>query len=174
MAGSSSSTRPIRFGSPARRPSAQTAATDPTGHAEQRPDGISTAQPDTPRPRRPGANGPERATTGANGPERAPPGANGPTNGPAANGPARPVTNAANPATRAVPGRPVMPGRPVPGRAIPGRPVMPGSGATREAPDWDLVRKRNNVEKLKFEKFPLKLIDEIEELGERDYLDISE
>jgi len=36
------------------------------------------------------------------------------------------------------------------------------------------VRKRNNVEKLKFEKFPLKLIDEIEELGERDYLDISE
>ena len=51
---------------------------------------------------------------------------------------------------------------------------MPASTATREAPDWDLVRKRNNVEKLKFEKFPLKLVDELEELGQRDYLDISE
>jgi len=49
----------------------------------------------------------------------------------------------------------------------------PGS-ATRAAPDWDLVRKRNNVERLKHEKFPLELINEIPELGERNYLDISE
>jgi sulfite reductase beta subunit-like hemoprotein len=100
---------------------------------------------------------------GANEPGTTTPG----TNGAPANGP-----------TRAAPGRPV-PGRPIPGRpgatrAIPGRPTAPAGTATREAPDWDLVRKRNNVEKLKFEKFPLKLADELEELGERDYLDISE
>jgi ferredoxin-nitrite reductase len=46
--------------------------------------------------------------------------------------------------------------------------------ATRAAPDWELVRKRNNVEKLKDEKHPLKILDEVPELGERDYNDISE
>ena len=46
--------------------------------------------------------------------------------------------------------------------------------ATRAAPDWDLVLKRNNVEKLKREKFPLEIVNEIPELAERDYLDISE
>src|SRR5947207_12859813 len=40
------------------------------------------------------------------------------------------------------------------------RPVTPAA-ATRAAPDWDLVRKRNNVEKLKFEKHPIRLIDEL-------------
>lgn len=50
------------------------------------------------------------------------------------------------------------------------RPVAP----SREAPDWDLVRKRNNIEKLKAEKHPLAILDEVPELGERDYLDISE
>src|SRR3954452_15178435 len=61
------------------------------------------------------------------------------------------------------------------------RAVHPGTGpaarpapATRAAPDWDLVLKRNNVERLKREKFPLELIDEIPELGERPYLDIAE
>src|SRR5215210_4214831 len=48
------------------------------------------------------------------------------------------------------------------------------SAATRAAPDWDLVRKRNNVEKLKNEKHPLKILDEVPVLGEMDYLDISE
>jgi sulfite reductase beta subunit-like hemoprotein len=46
--------------------------------------------------------------------------------------------------------------------------------ATRAAPDWDLVLKRNNVEKLKREKFPLEIVNEIPELAERNYLDISE
>jgi ferredoxin-nitrite reductase len=46
--------------------------------------------------------------------------------------------------------------------------------ASRAAPDWDLVLKRNNIERLKREKFPLAIIDEIPELGERNYLDISE
>jgi sulfite reductase beta subunit-like hemoprotein len=46
--------------------------------------------------------------------------------------------------------------------------------ATRAAPDWELVRKRNNVERLKHEKFPTRILDEIPELGERNYLDISE
>src|SRR4051812_33654124 len=59
-----------------------------------------------------------------------------------------------------------------PGRATP-RPVPPAA-ATRAAPDWDLVRKRNNVEKLKFEKHPVRLIDELVQLGEMDYLDITE
>jgi sulfite reductase beta subunit-like hemoprotein len=45
---------------------------------------------------------------------------------------------------------------------------------TRAAPDWELVLKRNNVERLKREKFPLELIHELPELGERNYLDISE
>src|SRR5438874_3696486 len=46
--------------------------------------------------------------------------------------------------------------------------------AARAAPDWDLVLKRNNVEKLKREKFPLEIVNEIDELGQRNYLDISE
>src|ERR671932_2323105 len=46
--------------------------------------------------------------------------------------------------------------------------------ATRAAPDWDLVLKRNNVERLKREKFPLEIVNEIPELSTRNYLDISE
>ena len=46
--------------------------------------------------------------------------------------------------------------------------------AARSAPDWDLVLKRNNVERLKREKFPTRIVDEIPELGERNYLDIPE
>ncbi|MFN8525490.1 MAG: nitrite/sulfite reductase [Chloroflexota bacterium] len=46
--------------------------------------------------------------------------------------------------------------------------------APRSAPDWDLVLKRNNIERLKREKAPLRIIDEIAELGERNYLDITE
>ena len=48
------------------------------------------------------------------------------------------------------------------------------AAASRAAPDWDLVLKRNNVERLKREKFPLDIVDEIDELAERNYLDISE
>src|ERR1044071_1127118 len=57
----------------------------------------------------------------------------------------------------------------LPTRATPTAPV-----ASRLAPDWDLVLKRNNVERLKREKFPLEIVNEIDELGERNYLDISE
>src|ERR671930_756065 len=46
--------------------------------------------------------------------------------------------------------------------------------APRAAPDWDLVLKRNNVERLKRDKFPLEIVDEIPELAERNYLDITE
>jgi sulfite reductase beta subunit-like hemoprotein len=45
---------------------------------------------------------------------------------------------------------------------------------TRAAPDWDLVLKCNNVERLKRDKFPLDILDEVPELSERNYLDISE
>ena len=45
---------------------------------------------------------------------------------------------------------------------------------TRAAPDWDLVLKRNNVERLKREKFPLEIVDEIDDLALKNYLDISE
>lgn len=55
------------------------------------------------------------------------------------------------------------------------RPLQaPPAGATRAAPDWELVLKRNNIERLKREKFPLAIVDEIPELAERNYLDISE
>lgn len=54
------------------------------------------------------------------------------------------------------------------------QPTARPAAATRAAPDWDLVLKRNNVERLKREKFPLALIDEIPELGEKPYLDIAE
>ena len=60
--------------------------------------------------------------------------------------------------------------RPVAGAA---RTAFPPA-ASRAAPDWDLVRKRNNVEKLKAEKHPLKIVDEIPALGELDYNDVSE
>ena len=50
----------------------------------------------------------------------------------------------------------------------------PAAAASRLAPDWDLVLKRNNVERLKREKFPLDIVDEIDELAQRNYLDISE
>jgi ferredoxin-nitrite reductase len=46
--------------------------------------------------------------------------------------------------------------------------------ATRAAPDWDLVLKRNNVERLKRDKFPLDILDEVPQLAERNYLDITE
>src|SRR5947209_11285049 len=46
--------------------------------------------------------------------------------------------------------------------------------AARAAPDWDLVLKRNNVERLKRDKFPLEILEEVPELGERNYLDITE
>jgi sulfite reductase beta subunit-like hemoprotein len=52
--------------------------------------------------------------------------------------------------------------------------IVARAAAARAAPDWDLVLKRNNVERLKREKFPLAIVDELEELGERNYLDISE
>ena len=45
---------------------------------------------------------------------------------------------------------------------------------TRAAPDWDLVLKRNNVERLKRDKFPLEIKNEIDELAQKNYLDISE
>ncbi len=48
------------------------------------------------------------------------------------------------------------------------------AAAARAAPDWDLVLKRNNVERLKREKFPLEIKNEIDELAEKNYLDISE
>src|SRR5579864_7893301 len=52
--------------------------------------------------------------------------------------------------------------------------AIAAAAAARAAPDWDLVLKRNNIEKLKREKFPLEIVNELEELGERNYLDISE
>lgn len=53
------------------------------------------------------------------------------------------------------------------------RPARVGT-SSRAGPDWDLVLKRNNVERLKREKFPLDIIHEVQELGERNYLDIPE
>lgn len=44
----------------------------------------------------------------------------------------------------------------------------------RAAPDWELVLRRNNVERLKREKFPLALAQEFPDLAQRDYLDLSE
>jgi ferredoxin-nitrite reductase len=52
--------------------------------------------------------------------------------------------------------------------------IIAAAAAARAAPDWDLVLKRNNVERLKRDKFPLEIVNELEELGERNYLDISE
>src|SRR5215203_1901135 len=50
----------------------------------------------------------------------------------------------------------------------------PSPARSRAAPDWDLVLRRNNVERLKREKFPLEILAEVPELGEKNYLDISE
>src|SRR5437879_6880507 len=52
--------------------------------------------------------------------------------------------------------------------------AVAAAAAARAAPDWDLVLKRNNVERLKRDKFPLEIVNELEELGQRNYLDISE
>src|SRR5438445_6032077 len=52
--------------------------------------------------------------------------------------------------------------------------IIAAAAAARAAPDWELVLKRNNIERLKREKFPLEIVNEIDELGERNYLDISE
>jgi ferredoxin-nitrite reductase len=46
--------------------------------------------------------------------------------------------------------------------------------ATREAPDWELVLKRNNIERLKRDKAPLSIVEDIPELAEKTYIDISE
>ena len=45
---------------------------------------------------------------------------------------------------------------------------------TRAAPDWDLVLKRNNVERLKRDKFPLEIVNDIDDLAQKNYLYISE
>ncbi len=44
----------------------------------------------------------------------------------------------------------------------------------REAPTWDLVLKRNSIERLKKEKFPLHILKEIPELAAQGYEYISE
>jgi sulfite reductase beta subunit-like hemoprotein len=54
------------------------------------------------------------------------------------------------------------------------RAAVAAAAAARAAPDWDLVLRRNNVERLKREKFPLEIIDDIDDLAEKNYLDISE
>ena len=88
-----------------------------------------------------------------------------PTNGNGGGEPrVRPVGAVARPAGAAA--------RPVPAARAAGA-VRP-EAASRAAPDWDLVRKRNNVEKLKYEKHPLKILDEVPALGEMDYNDVSE
>jgi ferredoxin-nitrite reductase len=46
--------------------------------------------------------------------------------------------------------------------------------ADRPAPDWDLVLRRNSIEKLKQERPPLHVRDELPELIERGYEDIPE
>jgi sulfite reductase (ferredoxin) len=63
-----------------------------------------------------------------------------------------------------------------PARRLAGVVARPAAAnaASRAAPDWELVRKRNNIEKLKAEKHPLAILDEVPELGARDYNDVSE
>jgi ferredoxin-nitrite reductase len=61
-----------------------------------------------------------------------------------------------------------------PAQAVDRSAAIAAAAAARARPDWDLVLKRNNVERLKREKFPLEIVDELEELGQRNYLDISE
>jgi ferredoxin-nitrite reductase len=54
------------------------------------------------------------------------------------------------------------------------RAAVAAAAAARAAPDWDLVLRRNNVERLKREKFPLEIVNDIDDLAQRNYLDISE
>src|SRR5579859_5088889 len=54
------------------------------------------------------------------------------------------------------------------------RAAVASAAAARAAPDWDLVLRRNNVERLKRERFPLEIVNDIDDLAERNYLDISE
>lgn len=54
------------------------------------------------------------------------------------------------------------------------RAAVAAAAAARAAPDWDLVLRRNNVERLKREKFPLEIVNDIDALAQRNYLDISE
>jgi ferredoxin-nitrite reductase len=61
-----------------------------------------------------------------------------------------------------------------PARAADRSAIIAAAAAARAKPDWDLVLKRNNVERLKHDKFPLEIVNELEELGQRNYLDISE
>jgi len=52
-----------------------------------------------------------------------------------------------------------------------------GTGDRRplpEEPSWEQVLERNSIERLKKEKPPVQIVDEIEELGQRHYLDVSE
>ncbi|MBI3801955.1 MAG: nitrite/sulfite reductase [Deltaproteobacteria bacterium] len=44
----------------------------------------------------------------------------------------------------------------------------------REAPSWDLVLKRNSIERLKREKFPFEVLAEVPQLAERGYEHIPE
>jgi sulfite reductase beta subunit-like hemoprotein len=53
-------------------------------------------------------------------------------------------------------------------------PITTTISPARAAPDWDLVLRRNNIERLKRDKFPLEILNEVPELGEKNYLDISE
>src|SRR5215510_3299038 len=43
-----------------------------------------------------------------------------------------------------------------------------------DAPTWDLVLKRNSIERLKREKFPYEVLNELPQLIERGYENISE
>ncbi|MBV9581153.1 MAG: nitrite/sulfite reductase [Chloroflexi bacterium] len=54
------------------------------------------------------------------------------------------------------------------------RASVAAAAAARAAPDWELVLRRNNVERLKREKFPLEIVNDIDDLAEKNYLDISE
>src|SRR2546421_230821 len=71
-------------------------------------------------------------------------------------------------ARRAGEGAPAAAARPA------GRVVAAPRAALKEAPPWDLVLKRNFVERLKREKFPLDVRDELPRLIEEGYERISE
>src|ERR671932_1938195 len=53
-------------------------------------------------------------------------------------------------------------------------PTQPERPPLKEAPPWDLVLKRNFVERLKAEKHPLKIRDEVPRLIEEGYEHLSE
>lgn len=63
---------------------------------------------------------------------------------------------------------------PRPSAGASARSAVAAAAASRAAPDWDLVLRRNNVERLKREKFPLEIVNDIDDLAERNYLDITE